>query len=77
MAIMTNINPVGAHNESGDGSLVVRGKMEHEDSKILTPEALKFIADLERAFGPDRRRLMEERVERQKQFDDGALPNFC
>ena len=76
MAITTNFKPVGAHDGSADSSLVVRGKMEHEDSKILTPDALKFVAYLERAFGPQRRRLMEERVERQKQFDDGALPNF-
>jgi malate synthase len=77
MAITTKINPVGAQGGPGDGSLVVRGKLAHEDSKILTPDALKFVADLERRFGPERRRLMAERVERQKQFDDGALPNFC
>ena len=76
MAITTKINPVSADDRFGDGALVVRGKMEHQDSKILTPGALKFIADLERAFGPVRRRLLAARIARQKQFDSGALPTF-
>ncbi len=77
MTITTKITPAGAQNRSGDDSIVVRGKMEHEDSKILTPDALAFVANLERAFGPARRQLMAARIERQKQFDAGALPYFC
>ena len=76
MTITTKITPAGAYDGSGDAAVVVRGKMEHEDSKILTPGALKFVASLERTFGPVRRRLMEARVDRQKQFDAGAMPNF-
>lgn len=76
MTITTKITPAGADDGSNDVCLVVRGKLEHEDSNILTPDALKFIARLERTFGPQRRRLMAARVERQTQFDAGALPNF-
>jgi malate synthase len=77
MTITMKITPAGDKESRGDSALVVRGKMEHEDSKILTSDALAFVADLERAFGPVRRRLMAARVERQKEFDGGALPNFC
>ena len=36
----------------------------HED--ILTPEALDFVADLERDFWAGRRQLLDDRVERQQ-----------
>ncbi|RME41591.1 MAG: malate synthase A, partial [Planctomycetota bacterium] len=44
--------------------------------EILTPEALEFVAALERRFGPERRRLMEHRAEIQQRIDDGWLPDF-
>jgi malate synthase len=44
--------------------------------RLLTAEAVEFLARLHRAFEPGRRRLMADRVERQKQFDKGALPDF-
>ena len=43
---------------------------------ILTAEALAFIEQLEREFGPRRRELLQKRVERQKTFDAGTLPGF-
>jgi len=52
------------------------GKSVPESEKILTPEALAFIEQLEREFGPRRRELLLKRVERQKQFDSGILPGF-
>ncbi|WP_088347246.1 MULTISPECIES: malate synthase A [Rhodomicrobium] len=44
--------------------------------RILTPEALAFVAGLARAFEPTRRKLMEWREHRQEALDGGALPDF-
>ena len=44
--------------------------------KVLTAEALRFTAELCRAFEPRRRELLSLRWERQKGFDAGALPDF-
>lgn len=41
---------------------------------VLTPDALLFLADLERRFGPQRRILLENRKLQQDRFDDGELP---
>ncbi len=54
----------------------IRGKLTAESQRILTPTALAFIADLERRFGAKRRALLAVRGERQKEFDQGALPDF-
>lgn len=43
---------------------------------ILTPEALDFIAKLERIFGKARRALLVKRAARQAEFDKGQTPNF-
>lgn len=43
---------------------------------ILTPAALEFIVDLTRRFGDRITSLLEARVARQRQLDDGALPDF-
>ncbi len=43
---------------------------------ILTPEALRFVALLERKFGQRRRELLAQREERQKALDKGELPDF-
>ena len=42
--------------------------------EVLTPDALLFLADLERRFGPQRRILLENRRLTQDRFDDGELP---
>jgi malate synthase len=49
---------------------------DSQTSEILTPEALHFIVDLERRFGPRRRALLALRAERQKRLDAGEHPNF-
>jgi malate synthase len=46
------------------------------DAEILTPEALAFVELLQRELGPRRRELLERRVERQRELDGGARPNF-
>ncbi len=56
--------------------LNIHGKMEQGFEEILTPEALEFIEQLERHFGPRRKELLEKRAERQKEIDEGKLPDF-
>ena len=47
-----------------------------EFAQILTPEALAFVARLQRAFGQRRQDLLARRGARQKAFDAGATPDF-
>jgi malate synthase len=54
----------------------VRGPVEGRAAAILTPEALAFVAELQRRFGPERERLLAARSERQERLDAGELPDF-
>jgi len=47
-----------------------------EDERILSPDALAFVAELERRFGPTRRRLLEERKAQQARWNAGERPGF-
>jgi malate synthase len=44
--------------------------------QILTPEALSFLVELERTFGPERLRLLDVRTERQARLDAGEKLSF-
>jgi len=44
--------------------------------RILTPQALSFVADLQRRFGPARLDLIHRRQERQRELDEGVRPDF-
>ena len=54
----------------------VRAPIEGRAAEILTPEALAFVAALQREFRTERDRLLEARVERQAELDAGTLPDF-
>ncbi|MCL6609653.1 MAG: malate synthase A, partial [Geminicoccaceae bacterium] len=54
----------------------IRGPILAGFERILTPDAVAFLADLERRFGGERKRLLALRAERQKRLDAGALPDF-
>jgi malate synthase len=45
-------------------------------AEILTPEAVAFVVDLQRAFNARRKALLDARHERQKRLDAGEKPNF-
>ena len=47
-----------------------------EYAEILTPEALQFVASLERLFRERRASLLARRVEIQDALDAGARPDF-
>ncbi|HEY3174801.1 MAG TPA: malate synthase A [Candidatus Polarisedimenticolia bacterium] len=46
------------------------------DDRILTPEALRFVAALSRSFEPRRRELLRRRGIRQQRIFEGELPDF-
>ena len=48
----------------------------NKQEEILTPDALKFVVELERRFGPKRRELLAARVARQAKLDAGERPDF-
>lgn len=56
--------------------LEVKGTLNERYEQILTPDALQFIEQLERRFGPERRQLLLKREKRQKEIDQGQLPDF-
>jgi malate synthase len=67
--------PDNATITAPDG-VTLTGEMKPGYEEILTPEALAFIADLERTFGAQRLELLERRQEVQAKLDDGWLPDF-
>ncbi|OAA67642.1 Malate synthase, glyoxysomal [Cordyceps fumosorosea ARSEF 2679] len=54
----------------------VLGKVDHAHKKILTPQALTFLALLHRSFNGTRKSLLERRKLRQAELDRGVLPDF-
>jgi malate synthase len=57
------------------GVEVRRGPVPGSD-RVLTEEALAFVADLQRRFGPLRLELLHRREERQRELDSGVRPGF-
>jgi malate synthase len=56
--------------------LEITGPLNPGYAEILTPDACRFIADLEAKFGACRRELLARRAERQREIDGGKLPDF-
>src|SRR3982750_4681997 len=54
----------------------IRGLITAEFSAILTPEAIEFVAGLQRKFNARRKELLAKRQERQKDIDAGKFPDF-
>jgi malate synthase len=44
--------------------------------RVLTDEALEFVAQLQRQFDPRRRELLARRAEREERLAAGELPDF-
>lgn len=57
-------------------SIKVLGEIEPSFDKILSPEALHFIASLQKKFGSTRKKLLNQRQEVQSRIDSGEMPNF-
>jgi malate synthase len=54
----------------------VAGTITESNKKILSKEALAFLALLHRSFNQTRKSLLQRRVIRQQALDRGALPDF-
>ena len=54
----------------------IRGEITPEFAEILTPEALAFVAGLQRAGNSRRLELLQRRAERQQAINDGVMPDF-
>jgi malate synthase len=54
----------------------VRGPLGDGYAEILSAEALAFLAELERRFGPTREKLLERRREVDARLQAGELPGF-
>ncbi len=61
---------------TNDQGVHVTGKITPEYSGILTPQALSFVAKLEREFREQRDTLLKKRTRRQLEIDAGQLPAF-
>ena len=57
------------------GVEVVGPRVQGSD-RVLTPEALAFVADLHRRFNPTREQLLAARAARQQRIDAGEMPDF-
>ena len=58
------------------GGVAILGAMKPGYEQVLTPEAIAFVAGLERKFGPEQRRLLARRAEIQHRLDAGWKPDF-
>ena len=58
-----------------DGVEVV-GAIGEGYASILSEDALAFVAGLHRQFNARRQELLQRRMARQVEFDNGALPDF-
>jgi malate synthase len=67
--------PVSEVRPSAAG-MTVSGEVSAAASRVLTPAALEFVADLERRTRARRRALLDARVARQSALDAGELPDF-
>ncbi|MBI5564352.1 MAG: malate synthase A [Chloroflexi bacterium] len=56
--------------------IAVPGDFKPDYATVLTPDALSFIAKLQRSFNARRLELLAKRAERQLQIDAGTLPDF-
>jgi malate synthase len=57
-------------------SVSITGEVTPEFAGILTPEAVAFVARLEREFGRRRHELLQKRETRQREIDAGRMPKF-
>ena len=56
--------------------VAIDGALKPGFEKVLTKEAVAFVADLQRKFNARREELLALRVERQKRLDAGEKPDF-
>src|SRR5262245_16043037 len=60
----------------GSEGVELKGVVSAAYAEILTPDALRFVAQLNRRFEPTRQERLAARVKRQAEIDAGSLPDF-
>ena len=56
--------------------VAVLAPVTSSEAEILSPQALQFVATIQRIFNPTRKTLLQKRVLRQQELDRGVLPDF-
>ena len=54
----------------------INGKLTDSYNEILTEDALKFIAELQKNFNSKRKELLKNREKIQSEIDNGIMPDF-
>ncbi len=67
MSFIASPTPVGVE---------ITGRLKPSYERVLTPEAVAFVVELQRKFGVERKRLLERRAELQAKLDQGHKPDF-
>ncbi len=68
--------PVARKQSLNASGVSITGQPGPRYEEILSPAALSFVADLHRAFDKTRKELLQKRVDQQKRYDSGELPDF-
>jgi malate synthase len=77
LANMNDVQREAVYSREQAGPKVeILGPPVERAQEVLTPLALQLLASLHRRFNARRLELLEARAERQRAFDDGALPDF-
>ena len=58
------------------GHIELKAAVDGRAREVLTPDALNFVARLQREFSGRREELLRLRDERQRRIDGGELPQF-
>src|SRR5947199_6803241 len=58
------------------GDIELLGPSERGFDEVLTPDAIEFVAELQKRFGPRRRELLEARAQRRERLSAGELLDF-
>jgi malate synthase len=68
--------PNAANPSLPDEDIAITHPVEGEQLEILSPDALRFVADLVRRFRATRDELLKLRMIRQREIDAGVYPDF-
>ena len=70
------MNTTTKHGLTIPSGVEVLGPLAEGYAEILSPDALAFLAELERRFGPTRQDLLARRREVDRRLQAGELPDF-
>ncbi len=73
---MAQPQPDAFNPSLAEDGIVATRKVTADQAEILSPDALRFVADLTRRFRSTRDELLKLRVIRQREIDAGRFPDF-